>query len=283
MTSAAQAPTPASQRYDLRKTPYGDATERAQLALGTRLDLSRAVVKRRSVGAATDRGTWVRIELRGLERLDGQGWGTEATAVLRDVPVPAWHAGVSWLDAGRAAMWHADETALISEAPVARASRAASLPRSWWDSLQVSLGALARHQTPRKATPDSELITQERIASVIGQVFPGIDPAITEWACAHADLGWANLTAPQLWLLDWEDWGMAPRGTDAARLWFASLTDQALTQQVTTCLGHDLASRSGQVMALFECAGWLAHADDSDPLTAAARAQAARLADELSA
>jgi hypothetical protein len=279
MTSAAQAPV--SQRYDLRKTPYDDAVERVQLALGTRLDLSRAVVKRRSVGAATDRGTWVRIELRGLERVDGQGWGTEASAVLRDVPVPAWHAGVSWLDADRGAMWHADETALISEAPVARASRAASLPRSWWDFLHAALGALARHQTPRTATPDSEPITPGRIASVIGQVFPGIDTAVTEWACAHADLSWANLTGPRLWLLDWEDWGMAPRGTDAARLWFASLTDPALTRQVTACLGDDLASRSGQVMALFECASWLAHADDSEPLTVAARAQATRLVGEL--
>jgi hypothetical protein len=272
-----------SQRYDLRKTPYGDAVERVQLALDTRLDLAHAVVKRRSVGAATDRGTWVRIELRGLERLDGQGWGTEASAILHDVPMPAWHSGVSWLDAGRGAMWHADETALISEAPVGRSSQAASLSPSWWDSLRAALGALARHHTPRKATPDSELITEDRIASVIGQVFPGTDTTVTEWACAHADLGWANLTGPQLWLLDWEDWGMAPRGTDAARLWFASLTEPALIRQVTTCVGDDLASRSGQVMALFECAGWLAHADDSEPLTAAARSQAARLVAQLSA
>jgi hypothetical protein len=283
MTSAAEAPMPIFQRYDLRKTPYGDAVERVQDAMGTRLDLRRAVVKRRSVGAPADRGTWVRIELRGLERLDGQGWGTEASAVLRGVPVPAWHAGVSWLDAGRGAMWHADETELIKEAPVARASGAASLPPSWWASLHAALGAMARHQTPRKATPDSEPITPGRIASVIGRVFPGIDTAVTEWACAHADLGWSNLTGPQLWLLDWEDWGMAPRGTDAARLWFASLTDPALTRQVTTCLGDDLASRAGQVMALFECAGWLAHADACEPLTAAARSHAARLARELSA
>jgi hypothetical protein len=283
MTSATRAPLPVSQRHDLRKTPYGDAVERAELALGTRLDLSRGVVKRRSAGAATDRSTWVRIELRGLERLDGQGWGAEASAMLRDVPVPAWHTGVSWLDADRGAMWHADETALITEAPIGRASQAVSLPGPWWDSLHAALGALARHQTPRKATPDSEPITQDRINSAIGQVFPGIDTAVTEWACAHADLGWANLTGPQLWLLDWEDWGMAPRGTDAARLWFASLTDPALTQQVTTCLGDDLASRSGQVMALFECAGWLAHADDSGPLTAAARSQAMRLLGELTA
>jgi hypothetical protein len=283
VTTAAPASIPVSQRYDLRKTPYDDAVTRAEDALGTRLDLSRAVVKRRSVGAATGRGTWVRIELRGLERLDGQGWGTEAAAVLRGVPAPVWHSGASWLDASRGAMWHADETDLVTEAPVARAAQASSLPGSWWDDLRKALGALADHQTPRRATPDSEPVTQERIDSVIGRVFPGLDTAVTEWACAHADLGWANLTGPQLWLLDWEDWGMAPRGLDAARLWFASLTDPDLTGQVTACLSDDLASRSGKVMALFECAGWLAHADDSEPLTAAASSQADRLVDELSA
>lgn len=76
---------------------------------------------------------------------------------------------------------------------------------------------------------------------------------------------------------------MAPRGLDAARLWFSSLTEPALTQQVSNHLGTDLASRDGQVMALWECAGWLEFAGDSEPLTAPARAEAARLINALTA
>jgi hypothetical protein len=47
---------------------------------------------------------------------------------------------------------------------------------------------------------------------------------VTEWACAHAALGGSNLAGSRLWLLDWEDWGMTPRGTHTARPWLASLT-----------------------------------------------------------
>jgi hypothetical protein len=267
---------PVSQQYDLRKTPFDDAAERVQRALGTRLDLDRAVVKRRSAGARTDRGTWVRIELRGLDRAGDQGWGTEAAAVLHGVPRPAWHAGLSWHDPARRAMWHADETELVSQPPVARATAAAGLPGTWWDSLRAALGALAGHQVSRRATPDLEPVTQDRVSSDIGRVFPGAGTAISEWACAHADLNWPNLTGPDLRILDWEDWGMAPRGTDAARLWFSSLTEPGLAGQVTACLAADLRSRDGQVMALWECARWLEHAGD-EPLTALARAEAIRL------
>ena len=179
-------------------------------------------------------------------------------------------------------MWRADETARIDQAPIARASAATDLPRSWWDSLRAALAALARHQTARRATPDCETITQDRVTSVIERVFPArVDTAISEWSCAHADLNWTNLTGPELWMLDWGDWGMAPRGLDAARLWFASLTQPALAQQVTMHLNADLASRDGQIMALFECAKWLAFASDSEPLTSS-RTHAARLIAELS-
>ncbi|MFF2101164.1 hypothetical protein [Streptomyces sp. NPDC058202] len=39
---------------------------------------------------------------------------------------------------------------------------------------------------------------------------------------AHFDLHWANLTAP-LRILDWEEWGRAPEGFDAATLYAYSL------------------------------------------------------------
>lgn len=275
---------PVSQRYDLRKVPFGDAAERVQRALDVSLDLGRAVLKRRSVGARTSRGTWVRMELRGPERLDGQGWGLEAAAILRGVPIPAWHAGVSWSDPGRGAMWRADETDFVGQAPVGRAAAACALPESWWHSLRAALEALARHQVSRRATPDCEPATQERVTAAVERVFPGrADTSITTWTTAHADLNWSNVTGPELRILDWEDWGTAPRGMDAARLWFASLTEPALAATIRKHLGTALESRDGRIMALSECAGWLAHASDSEPLTALARAEAERLISELSA
>jgi hypothetical protein len=53
--------------------------------------------------------------------------------------------------------------------------------------------------------------------------FVGIPaPAVSCWNTAHADVHWANLTSP-LRLLDWEDWGRAPEGFDAATLYVYSL------------------------------------------------------------
>ncbi|MEV5544090.1 hypothetical protein AB0L13_45570 [Saccharopolyspora shandongensis] len=52
---------------DLRKQSHGDAVERAELALNVVLDGDRVVVKRRSVGAPSQRDTWVRLTAQRLE------------------------------------------------------------------------------------------------------------------------------------------------------------------------------------------------------------------------
>ncbi|WP_143831849.1 hypothetical protein [Nocardiopsis sp. CNR-923] len=43
------------------------------------------------------------------------------------------------------------------------------------------------------------------------------------WVSAHGDLHWNNITSPECFLLDWEGWGMAPLGYDAATLYCHSL------------------------------------------------------------
>ncbi|MFE2586092.1 hypothetical protein [Streptomyces sp. NPDC059378] len=53
--------------------------------------------------------------------------------------------------------------------------------------------------------------------------FVGIPaPAVICWTTAHSDVHWANLTEP-LRLLDWEGWGRAPEGFDAATLYAYTL------------------------------------------------------------
>lgn len=85
--------------------------------------------------------------------------------------------------------------------------------------MRRSLGALAAHSTIRVATPHTVPVCQQRVTATIERVFASrVETTVTEWAVAHADLAWANVTAPECWLLDWEDWGMAPRGWDTATL-----------------------------------------------------------------
>ncbi|MFJ8743016.1 hypothetical protein ACIRL2_26970 [Embleya sp. NPDC127516] len=104
---------------DLRVESVEQALDLVDHGLRVRLDRGSVVRKRRSVGAATDRGTWVRIERRPLERIDGQGWnGVESAAVLTGIAKPEWFAGTSWREADANAMWRVDETALVTETPV---------------------------------------------------------------------------------------------------------------------------------------------------------------------
>lgn len=201
---------PAAQRLDLRKVDIGNVLSRVEASLQLTLRPAGSVRKRRSIGFRSDRGTWVRVECRGLERFDGQGWGLEAAQVLDGVPVPAWLAGISWLDSERRVMWRADETQFVSEAPVGRAVNAPDLPDSWWETFNTAMDSLASHATSRAATPDCEPITRARVEGVIRKIFPDAPSlSIDEWSTAHADLNWANMTGPTLWILDWEDFGRA--------------------------------------------------------------------------
>jgi hypothetical protein len=242
------------------------------------------VLKRRSIGFRSNRGTWVRVECRGLERADGQGWGLEAARSIVGVPIPAWFAGVSWLDLQREVLWRADETALIDEAPIGRANRAINLPESWWRAFDLAMDRLAGHVTTRVATPDCAPITTGRIEAVIRGVYPGaVGIHIEEWTTAHADLTWANITGPRLWFLDWEDHGRAPRGLDAAVLWFGSLAVHDVAERVFRELRRDLDCHTGRVMQLFKCAELLGWAGEDEPLWLLARREAEGLLAHLAA
>lgn len=283
LRTAAASP---ARPLDLRRADVADVLDRVERALQTKLERTHTVNKRRSIGARTDRDTWVRIEARQPEKIDGQGWnGTECAAFLDGVAKPTWYAATSWHDRERGVMWRADETSLVTAAPIKPGGILTidpNLPDAWWRELKASLAALASAPTTRLSTPDTEPITQDRMTSVIEHVFPGrVDSFVAEWTTAHADLNWANLTGPEFCLLDWEDWGRAPRGLDAANLWVNSLAVPTLAQRVRQLLCAEFDSRSGMLVALFYCARVIAAADESDPLFAPATIEAATLLEIL--
>lgn len=267
---------------DLRNASCDEQLGRVGRVLDTKLDPATEVRKRRSIGFRTDRNTWVRIEARDLARIDGHGWGTECAAVLAGVSKPTWLQGFSWLDADLGVMWRADETELVTDAPIKPGgilTAEPELPDSWWATFNASLTALASHITTRLAVP------QSRITETIERVCPGlVDATVDEWAVAHADLAWANLTAPACYFLDWEDWGLAPRGYDAACLWRESLAVPALAQRVRHERQAELDSRSGRLAQLYVCAVVLnAGAAYAGQRWEPAQAAAARLLTELRA
>jgi hypothetical protein len=128
-------------------------------------------------------------------------------------------------------------------------------------------------------------MSQEHLSHRITEVYgDAVGTAITEWGTAHADLHWGNLTAPECWILDWEDWGQAPRGLDAATLWGFSLGVPGLAGRVERDFGADLASRSGMLSRLLFCANAERAArrgGQAMPFTVPARQAGRRLVREL--
>jgi hypothetical protein len=61
-----------------------------------------------------------------------------------------------------------------------------------------------------------------------------------DWQVNHGDLQWSNMTAPHFMLLDWEHWGMAPRGFDLGRLLAFTAVDWGTLQRLRTFFAPDL-------------------------------------------
>ncbi|MEU6351035.1 hypothetical protein ABZ896_17130 [Streptomyces sp. NPDC047072] len=276
------------QAADLRVQPVDEVLDRIERSLQVHLVPGTLVRKRRSVGAQTDRDTWVRVERRLLDKIPDQGWnGTETAALLEGIAQPVWHGCVVWRDPDEPVMWRADETELLPEAPVGNAilSEAPELPDVWWTALNASLDALVAQQTSRVATPDTDTITQRLVTESIHGVFADdFDTTIERWVPAHADLNWANLTAPEFSIFDWEDWGTAPLGLDSANLWASSLAVPTLADRVRRERRSDFASRDGKVMTLFACSKILGpYAHPEDPRLEPARRMAEQIIKELQA
>lgn len=279
-------PAAPPRAVDLRVEPVDKVLDCAETSLRTHLERGTVVRKRRSVGARTDRGTWVRVERRGLDRIGPQGWdGTECAARLDGVAQPEWHGSVVWRDPDEQAMWRADETDLLPAPPIGTAvlSEDPGLPDEWWAELSASLDALMGQVTRRIATPDTVTITQAVVTESIRSVFPDdFGTTVEDWVPAHADLNWANMTAPTFCLFDWEDWGNAPRGLDSASLWASSLAVPALADRVRQERRRDFESRDGKLMTLFAASKILGpHAHPEDPRIEPARLVAEETVAEL--
>jgi len=276
------------QTVDLRVQSVDEVLDRIERSLQVRLLPGTLVRKRRSVGARTDRDSWVRIERRLVDKIPDQGWnGTECAARLEGVAQPEWRGCVVWRDEDEPVMWRADETGILPAAPVGNAilSEAPELPDDWWGAFNTSLDALAAQQTRRVATPDTETITQALVTESIRGVFAGdFDTTVEQWVPAHADLNWANMTAPAFSLFDWEDWGNAPLGLDSASLWASSLAVPALADRVRHERRSDFESRDGKVMTLFACSKILGpYAHPEDPRLEPARRMVEQVIKEIQA
>jgi hypothetical protein len=86
----------------------------------------------------------------------------------------------------------------------------------WWATLRAALAELAavEAETDRHAVGQGYL--DREMAARLGR--PDIPTRVQRWTMAHGDLHFGNITREGPVLLDWETWGLAPAGHDAAHL-----------------------------------------------------------------
>ncbi|MYR34830.1 hypothetical protein GTW20_21880 [Nocardiopsis alba] len=285
MTDAVSRSHTATPITDIREERHEDVLALVERWLGVELDRASASYGNTgsTVGYLTDTGMWVRIQWRRTTRMNGQAWtGAECASVLTGVAKPRLRRSVRWQDDARDAVWRADEMTAV-RSPVVSGNGSIThdphLDDAWWAELKTSLDALAAHETDRVGMRQAHLT--RRITEIFGR---SVDTGVDEWRTAHADLHWGNLTAPDCHLLDWEDWGAAPRGYDAATLWGFSLGVPAVADRVRREFEHDLETRAGRISRLLFCANVLrayARSGKSMPFTEPARQAADELIDVL--
>lgn len=198
----------------------------------------------RSLSRPVADSRWLRLRAAPPGKAQGDSWdGSEAAekTVPDEVPRPRLHGAHQWLQDGytyRAELYDRVLHPTLSQS--ALLASALDLPQSWWDALGRALDSIASTKTGRIALREDRMAW--RIEKFIG---PQIETDDVEWRTAHADIQWSNLTGPDLRILDWERWGLAPVAYDAATLYVSSLTVPEAAARVRQELGHVLETPAG--------------------------------------
>lgn len=240
-----------------------------EAAEGFGLELAGEVVfgwRDRTIGAPA-RGPhgdlWVRVTTEFPRWAYGKFWNGNADAsAVTGIPRPEVIEVAEWDDTPRRV--RAEVATLLPGRVCSPTSYLHGRPQvgsDWWASLRGSLDRLAQVDTERVAV-GQEAITR-RLVVFFGEA---IDPTVTSWCTAHADLHWNNLLGPDLGILDWESWGTGPAGPDAATLYCHSLTHPETAKQVHRVFGDQLDTPDGVRAQLFVITRLLLRIEHGDGL-----------------
>ena len=223
---------------------------------------------------------WLRVMV--ASRPEGKLWEGAVLAersLSEAIPRPNLLAEYSWTSEGvsfQAHLWEFLRGKELSETP--DLSSPVDVSDQWWPSLREAVDEVGRTPMPE----GREVMTQafiHRIPRFI-PALEGTDLMVKEWRTAHGDLHWANITKKPLQLFDWEGWGGAPAGYDAAVLLAYSLPAPATASKVREVFEDLLRTETGRLAQLVICAE-IIQASERDEIHARLRPYAEALAAEL--
>jgi aminoglycoside phosphotransferase (APT) family kinase protein len=90
------------------------------------------------------------------------------------------------------------------------------------------------------------------------------DLTVPAWETSHGDLHWANLTADPLGVIDWEGWGLAPTGYDAAVLHTYALPQPKTAARVREVFADVMETETGWFSQLIIAAEVIQAAERDD-------------------
>ncbi|MCX4820159.1 phosphotransferase [Streptomyces sp. NBC_01142] len=211
---------------------------------------------------------WLRVAHSPADEASGKLWTGPEDAerlVPQQIPRPCLRLVRQWTekeDAYRAELYDHVTGGPLSPTPVLAATP--RLITAWWDDLRTALDRLSAVRTDRTAVRQAYLDrAMPKYLAFLGGSVPTTPPA---WSTAHGDLHWANLAGPELGILDWEGWGTAPAGYDAALLYAYSLTMPETAERVRRELSTVLDSDAGRFAELVVITELLQSADRGDNL-----------------
>lgn len=185
---------------------------------------------------------WLRASWAHAQWAEGNYWtGNQDASAIVGVPKPVVLGLHDWTEDGDRN--RAETMTLVTDKPCSETHELREeldLPEQWWQSLRAALETLSTHNTERAIT-NQEKVTG-RLLSFFGSA---VDPVVTTWTTAHGDVNWTNLTAPNMNILDWESFGMAPAGYDAATLYCLSLLTPRTARKAHDTFSEILDSPDG--------------------------------------
>ncbi|GAA2239889.1 hypothetical protein GCM10010413_47040 [Promicromonospora sukumoe] len=210
-----------------------------------------------TAGVRVSGPAWLRVAVLSTSWAKDDMWNGIATATgdpFDDVPMPRVLRSVEWTD--RDLNVRADLLTYISQPTIGTGlvlEHQPELTDTWWASLHAGLNPLRRIEVTKRMA-----INPRRFQAQLLEWFGvEIDRDRVQWEVVHGDLHFGNLTAPDLHILDWENWGWAPVGYDAAHLACSAVLQPEIEAKVRAQFADVLNTYSGAIAQLIVATKYL--------------------------